>query len=114
MQQSRHRSRTPAGLLRRRQEEGHEEEAYVLSPGGVAALLRGLTVSREAAGAHAAFMASLQRRPAVRSKPSRLQVPQLQRFIPRGRAQEVPVVGEAAVGDNVAVVTESETEDDNR
>lgn len=60
-------------------------------------LLRGLTVSSgEAAGTHAAFVASLQRRPAVRSEPPRLQVPQLQRLVPRRRAQEVPVAGEAA------------------
>lgn len=61
------------------------------------ALLRGLTVSSgEAAGTHAAFVASLQRRPAVRSEPPRLQVPQLQRLVPRRCAQEVPVAGEAA------------------
>lgn len=60
---------------------------------------------REAAGTHAAFVASLQRSPTVRAKPPRLQVPQLQRFIPRCRAQEAPAAGEAAGRDDVAVVT---------
>lgn len=75
----------------------------------MAASLRRLTISGEAAAAHAAIVSSLQWHPAVRTEPTRLQVPQLQRFVPGRRAQEVPVGGEAAVRDHVAVVAESKT-----
>lgn len=68
-----------------------------------------LTVSRQDAAAHAAFMAPLQRRPAPRTELPPLQVPQLQGSVPRCRAQEVAVTVEAAARNHVAMVTEEDS-----